>query len=353
MTIPRHLLLSLLIAVCAACDDEPEQSPGSSRSPTPVAMWEAAPSLVEERIEAVATLSAYETVAVTAPVSGKVAAVHFDDGDRVAAGQLLVALEDAEARARVREVQAALEEARLQLQRLGSLGADISTRAAIDIARAGVAAGEARLAQAEATLADHQLRAPFAGTLGFRQVSKGALITPGTVVAELDDISQLKLDFTIPEVHLARLQVSDRVEAHTPAWPGQAFVATVRSIGSRVDPVTRAVTVRGLLDNSAGQLRPGMLMTVELMVGEEQAMVLPEQALIQRGPGSFVYTVDSESQARLQPVTIARRVEGGVIVSEGLTPGQLVVLRGQINLRPGAQVRPAREHPALAEGGAE
>jgi membrane fusion protein, multidrug efflux system len=350
MNLRRQLVLLLLAAVCTACDNSNEQAPVKSRPPVPVELWHAAPSLVEERIEAVGTLTAFESVSVTARVSGKVAAVHFEDGATVEAGQLLVELEDAEAKARVREVEAALEEARLQLKRLGSLGADISTRAAIDIARAAVAAEEARLAQAQATLSDHQLRAPFAGTLGFRQVSKGALITPGTVVAELDDISRLKLDFTIPEVYLSRLKIGDRVEAHTPAWPDESFVATVRNVDSRVDPVTRAVMVRGLLENSGGRLRPGMLMTVELLVGEEQAMVLPEQALIQKGPGSFIYVVDGESQVNLQPVTIARRVEGGVIIAEGLASGASVVVRGQINLRPGAAVREVAERPHLAEG---
>lgn len=337
----------VLSAVCAACGKAPEPA-RPEPAPVPVELWTAAPSTVEQRIESVATLKAFESVSVTARVSGKVSAVHFEDGDSVSAGKLLVELDAAETEARVQEVQAALQEASLELERLGTLGAAISTRAAIDIAQANVAAEKARLAQARAVLEDHRLRAPFAGTLGFRQVSVGALITPGTVVAELDDISRLKLDFTVPEVYLSRLGEGDRVEGHSPAWPGEVFAATVRNVGSRVDPVTRAVTVRGVLDNPKRRLRPGMLMTVDLLIGEEQAIVLPESALVQNGSGSFIYSVDDQSRAYSVPVSIVRRVEGGVIVDGGIAPGQPVVVSGQLNLRPGVAVSPAGEAPQLA-----
>ncbi len=330
--------------LAAACSDAPAPAGGASAPAVPVTLWTAELSPVEERIESVATLNAFESVTVTARVSGKVTAVHFDDGDRVEKGQLLVELDSTEPLARVREVEAALQEATLDLERLGSLGAEISTRAAIDIARANVAANQARLAQAKAVLDDHKLRAPFAGVLGFRQISVGALITPGTAVAELDDLSRLKLDFTLPEVYLSRLRVGDSVEARSPAWPGQSFMGTVRNIGTRVDPVTRAVTVRGVLDNADGRLRPGMLMTVDLLVGEEQALVLPEQALVQKGTESFVYAVDEESRAYMVPVQVERRVKGGVVLASGIEPGRVVVVRGQLNLRPGATVNDVSGH---------
>ncbi|MFV8820036.1 efflux RND transporter periplasmic adaptor subunit [Haliea sp. E17] len=342
-------LLACLLAT--ACNQEPAAPAGASAQAVPVALWTAELSPVAEHIESVATLSAMESVTITARVSGKISAVHFDDGNRVSAGQLLVELDTTEPLARVREVEAALQEASLDLERLGSLGAEISTRAAIDIARANVAAQQARLAQAKSVLADHQLRAPFAGVLGFRQVSVGALITPGTVVAELDDLTRLKLDFTLPEVYLARLRVGDSVEARSPAWPGESFAGTVRNIDTRVDPVTRAVMVRGLLDNADGRLLPGMLMTVDLLVGEEQALVLPEQALIQKGQESYVYAVDDESRAYMLPVQIERRVKGGVVIDGGLAPGQVVVVRGQLNLRPGVPVKEVAAQAMAAAAG--
>ncbi len=348
--IKRISLVALLSLGIAACEKTPEAAGPAPVRTIPVTLWTAQLSPVEERIESVATLTANESVAVTARVSGKVTEVHFDDGDQVKAGDLLVQLDPAESAAAVQEVEAALEEASLELHRLGSLGAEISTRAAIDIAKANVAAQQARLAQANAVLADHRLLAPFAGVLGFRQVSVGALVTPGTVVAQLDDVSRLKLDFTLPEVYLSQLRQGDRVEARSPAWPQAIFAGTVRNISSRVDPVTRAVTVRAVLDNAERKLRPGMLMTVELLVGEEQALVLPEQALVQKGDESYVYRVDDKSQAFRVPVQVLRRVEGGVVIGSGLAAGDQVVVRGQLNLRPGATVREVNDAAQVAEG---
>ena len=346
-----RILVALLFALlCTGC--EQTRHPATAGAPREVAveLWHVQQTTVAEHIESVATLAARESVALSLQVSGKVSALHFEDGDTVAAGQMLLELDATEAAARVAEVEAALAQARLELQRLSRLGADISTRAAIDIARASVAAEEARLAQARAILEEHRLRAPFAGVLGFREVSVGALITPGTEVTQLDAIDRLKLDFTVPEVHLSRLRVGDSVEGHSPAWPDQVFVGSVRSIGSRVDPVTRAVTVRATLDNASGELRPGMLLTVNLLAGEQTALVVPEQALLQRGGSSFVYSVDDAGRALSVPVRIERRVEGGVLIEGELVPGTPVVLRGHLNLRDGTPVRAVAPGSQLAEG---
>ncbi|TXS91395.1 efflux RND transporter periplasmic adaptor subunit [Parahaliea maris] len=354
MNTPRFLAVGLVFIALVAlvgCEESSAPAPQRSVRSVPVELWTTQPSTIEDRIESVATLSAYESVALTARVSsGKVSAVHFEDGDIVEKGQLLLELDPAEPAARVREVEATLREATLELERLGRLGADISTRAAIDIAKANVAAEQARLDQAKAVLADHRLYAPFAGTLGFRQVSVGALITPGTVVTELDDTRRLKMDFTIPEVYLSRIKVGDRVEAHSPTWPGETFIATVRSVGTRVDPVTRAVTVRGVLDNSDGRLRPGMLLTIDLLAGETSALVLPEQSLIQDGQSSYVYSVDKDSLAVRVPVDVARRVEGGVVIENGIEAGQVVVIRGQVNLRPGIPTTAVNATGQLGQG---
>ncbi|GAB3280875.1 efflux RND transporter periplasmic adaptor subunit [Parahaliea aestuarii] len=339
MNLRKFWPLGLILLAVAGCEKSAAPAPERTVRAVPVELWTAQPSTIEDRIESVATLSAFESVVLTARVtSGKVSAVHFDDGDTVEKGQLLLELDTTEPAARVREVEASLREATLDLERLGRLGADISTRAALDIARANVSAEEARLDQARAALADHRLHAPFSGTLGFRQVSVGALITPGTVVTELDDTRRLKMDFTIPEVYLSRIGVGDRVEAYSPAWPEDVFVATVRSVGTRVDPITRAVTVRGVLDNASGRLRPGMLLTVDLLAGETSALVLPEQTLIQDGQSSYVYSVDADNLAVRVPVEVARRVGGGVVIEGGIESGQPVVIRGQVNLRPGIPV---------------
>jgi membrane fusion protein (multidrug efflux system) len=328
----------LLLGACAG--EEPGDS-GGARGAAPVLVETAvlARSPVEDTVDALGTLYGNESVTITAKVAEQVARVHFEDGELVEAGDVLVELDNSEQLAQRREAEANLREAELQLQRLSRLGSDISTVAQIDVAETRVKASRARLAAIEARIEDYLIRAPFDGALGFRRVSPGALVTPGTVIAELDDISRLKLDFTVPEVHLARVDIGDSLQGTSVAWPDRVFSGRVVSLGSRVDPITRTFTVRGLIDNMEGRLRPGMLINVRLVVEQRPALVLPEQALIQRGGHSSVYRLQDDGTVERVNVSIGKRVAGGIEILSGLEPGQRVVVNGLINLRPGVAVR--------------
>ena len=317
MSSPRQLLitplclsLSLLLAACG--DNRPgERKMGGQRPPTPVEVWRAEPSTITDKVESIGTLVGRESVTITAKVTEQVSEVYFEDGQMVKAGDVLVELVDSEQEALLREADANLREAQLQLDRLKKLGSDISTGAQIDVAEARVKASEARLQSIRARIADRLIRAPFDGRLGFRQVSTGALVTPGTVIAELDDISSMKLDFNVPETYLAQVKKGNRVRGSSPAFPGEVFAGEVVSVGSRVDPVTRAITVRAEIDNSDLRLRPGMLMGVELIARERQGLVLPEQALIQVGGSSMTYVIGADSKAERRVLVIGKRQRGG------------------------------------------
>lgn len=337
----RPLGVVAVFLALAACQGEGPQEGkrGGQKPPVLVELWEVQPRLVAEKVESVGTLLGRESVTITAKVTDQVDSVHFEDGQMVKAGDVLVELVDTEQGALLAEANANLREARLQLERLKKLGSDISTGAQIDVADARVMANRARLQAIQARIEDRTIRAPFDGQLGFRQVSTGALVTPGAVIAELDDISSMKLDFHVPETYLAKLKVGNVVYGSSPAWPGDAFSGEVVSIGSRVDPVTRSITVRAIVDNPDLRLRPGMLMGVELVTGERMALVLPEQALLQVGRNSMVYVVSAQDQAERRSIGIGKRVRGGIVVESGLEPGELVVVNGQFNLRPGNSVR--------------
>lgn len=346
---PVSMLIALLLLFAlTACQGDKADSGkgGKQRPPVLVELWEAQPEVVSDKVESIGTLVGKESVTITAKVTDQVNAVHFEDGQMVKAGDVLVELENAEQTALLDEGDANLREARLQLERLKKLGSDISTGAQIDVAEARVKASQARLQAIKARIDDRMIRAPFDGQLGFRQVSTGALVSPGTVIAELDDISSMKLDFHIPETYLSRVQVGNVVYGRSPAWAGETFVGEVASIGSRVDTITRAVTVRALIENTDLRLRPGMLMEVELIAGERTALVLPEQALIQVGGNSMIYVLADDNTAERRSIEIGKRVRGGVVVSSGLAPGERVVIEGQFKLRPGTAVRLAE--PAAA-----
>lgn len=352
MISPRCKLLCLVVSLgtLVGCQDGGSGAgkQGGQRPPTSVEVWQATPTTVTDRVESIGTLVGKESVTITAKVTEQVSAVYFEDGQMVEAGDVLVALVDSEQEALLREADANLREAKLQLERLKKLGSDISTGAQIDVAEARVKASQARLQAIGAKIDDRLIRAPFAGRLGFRQVSTGALVTPGAVIAELDDISSMKLDFNVPETYLALVKVGNVVNGSSPAWPRELFVGEVISVGSRVDPVTRAITVRALIDNGDLRLRPGMLMSVELITGERQGLVLPEQALVQIGSNSMTYVVGPDNRAERRMLTIGKRVRGGVEIREGLEPGEQVVVNGQFNLRPGAAVRVKAESAADA-----
>jgi membrane fusion protein, multidrug efflux system len=340
-----HALLMLpLAAVLAGCSDDgaapsgPGPGPGAGQ-PTLVVTVPAQQRLLRSEVEAIGTARANESVTITAKVTDTVSRVKFDDGALVEQDQVLLELTNREEVALLAEAQANLQDARTQLTRLEDLLALRTVPVSqVDEARARFAGAEARYQSVVARLGDRLIKAPFSGVLGFRQVSEGTLITPGTPITTLDDVSVIKLDFSVPESLLGRLRPGQALEARSVAFPESAFQATIRGIDSRVDPVTRAATVRALIDNEAMRLRPGMLLTVRLVTDERQALMVPEDALIQRGDRVFVF-VEEEGIADLREVTHGQRYQGWVEIVSGLAQDESVITEGIIKVRPGMRVR--------------
>ena len=303
-----------------------------------------------ETIEALGTALANESVTLAAKVTDTVSTVAFDDGDYVEAGQILVQLTNREDEALLAEAEANLEDARAQLRRVEELAEQgLAPRSELDVARNREAAAKARLDSIIARLSDRLIRAPFSGVLGFRQVSPGTLVQPNTPITTLDDISTIKLDFTVPETFIADVQPGATVVARSVSYPGRDFVGVVRTVGSRVDPVTRAVSVRAHISNADAALRPGMLLTVELRSRERTTLVVPEAAVFQVQDRAYVYRVDGERIARQQQVRLGARRFGIVEVVEGLEEGELVVSDGIVKLRDGSRVRFSPESKGVDE----
>jgi membrane fusion protein (multidrug efflux system) len=182
------------------------------------------------------------------------------------------------------------------------------------------------------------ISAPFAGVLGFRQVSPGTLVTPGTTIASLDDVSVIKLDFAVPEAFLSAVASGQAITAGSAAWPGREFTGVVTTVDSRVDPVTRAVTVRAELPNPERELRPGMLLTVRLFRPERQALVIPEISVIQVAQRAHVFRLKDDGSVEQVYVTLGQRRRGEVEVVDGLSAGDRIVVDGVVKLRDGARV---------------
>jgi membrane fusion protein (multidrug efflux system) len=300
-------------------------------------------------VEALGTAQANESVTMTAKVTDTVRAVNFEDGDYVEAGTVLVELMNQEESAALAEARANLDDAQSQLRRLEDLSSRGLTAASeLDVARSRAGAQQARLNSVVARLGDRLIQAPFSGLLGFRQVSPGTMVSPNTAITSIDDISVIKLDFTVPETFLGAMALDAQIVAKSVSFPGREFVGTVRTVGSRVDPVTRAVTVRAHIENEDRALRPGMLLTVEVVTGERQALVVPEGAVFQVQNRAYVYLADGDV-ARQQQIEIGGRRFGVVEVLGGLQEGDLIVVEGIVKLRDGARMRFDNAEAAISE----
>jgi membrane fusion protein, multidrug efflux system len=301
-----------------------------------------------DAIEALGTAQANESLVLTAKVTDTVRRVNFDDGEFVSAETVLIELTNEEEEALLDEARANLEDAENQQRRLENLAQQgLSAESELDIARSRTAASAARLDTVLARLQDRLILAPFTGLLGFRDVSPGTLVTPTTAITTLDDISVIKLDFTVPETYLQIMQPGAVVLARSASWGDREFEGVVRTVNSRVNPVTRAFVVRAHIDNADGALRPGMLLTVRVVTQQREALVISESAVLQSGSRSYVYLVGADNIARQQDIEILSRKYGIVEIGAGLEAGDSVVVEGLIKLRDGAPVR----FPT-AEGGA-
>lgn len=295
---------------------------------------------VTEAMDAVGTTRANEAVTITAKTTGIVDRIEFEDGQVVPAGAPIIRLDSDELVATVASAEAELRNSRVSLDRAETLSKSRNVaQAQVDTLRADLEVKTAAVAAQKARLAERVIIAPFAGTLGIRKVSQGALVSPGTAIVTLDDLSRVKVDFNLPEMLLSRLAPGLTLEVHSDAYPDRSFTATVTSVDTRIDPATRSVTTVAEIDNRDGLLRPGMFMTVRVQLSTDpSALLVPEQALVPQGTRQFVYLV-VDGRAVRREVTLGTRLRGQVQILSGLAAGESVVVEGTQRLRDGVPVQ--------------
>ncbi len=334
------LSLSLLVLLLGACGDRPPAAAASAAGkPVPVVVQRATSSDWVDRIQALGTAHADESVTLTAKTAETVARVNFSDGQMVAAGDVLVELTDRTEVAQLKEAQAAFVEAEKQYQRLlGLVKQGTVTQSQVDQQLAARDSARARSDAIRVRLSDRVITAPFAGVLGFRMVSPGTLVQPGTVITTLDDIRTIKLDFSVPETFISALAVGQRIEARSSAYPERVFEGVVSSLDSRVDPISRAIMVRAELPNPERLLKPGMLLGVEVLNRPRTSITVPEVSVSALRERAFVYRIDDALTAQEVEVRIGARRSGEVEILEGLNAGDQVVTEGLVRMRDGARV---------------
>ncbi len=331
----RRIVLTALLLLATAIRAQ-------DASPPPVIVAVAETKLVVDRVEALGTLRANESVTLTANVTESVTAIHFDDGERVEKGDVLVEMTSGEEHALLEEAQATVEEAKSQYDRFVQLSKQGSvSEAVLDTARREWQTAKARLEAIRSQLDDRLVSAPFSGVVGLRNISPGALVQPGEVITTLDDDSVMKLEFSVPSIFLSVLKPGLDIVTTTAAYGDEEFEGKVSAVDSRIDPVTRTVQVRALVPNPDRLLRPGLLMQVELLKDPRQAVVIPEEALTPLGNQQFVMVVDRNNGnvVERREVKIGRRMPGEVEILAGVAAGETVVTHGIDQARDGRSVR--------------
>jgi membrane fusion protein (multidrug efflux system) len=296
------------------------------------------PLMMEDAIRSTGSLEAAEAVDLAAEAAGRVTQVLFEEGSRVEAGQLLLTINDAELRARERQLQAQIELAETRERRQRQL-LDIGgvSQDEYDGARSSLAVLEAELGLVRAQIERTEVRAPFSGVLGLRYVSPGAYVTPQTRIATLQALSPLRLAFSVPERYAAQVGAGSTV-TFTTAGTNRAFRGEVYAVEPRVDLDTRTILLRALVPNPGGALLPGAFADVSLTVGEEpSALPVPTIAVVSELGGKRVFVVEN-GQARSRVVETGIRTEDAVQITRGVQAGDTVIVTGIQALRPGQNV---------------
>jgi membrane fusion protein (multidrug efflux system) len=337
----RFLLSALSFSVMFAASEPAMAQQKGAGGPTPVVVYAAKNTEFVDRVEAIGTLRANESIVLTSKVTETVTSINFEDGQRVQKGDILVEMTSNEQKALLDQQRALTSEASKQLERTREL---IKTGAAskslleqrqrdFNAARAGMAALQSRLE-------DRIIVAPFDGIVGLRNISAGTLLQPGAPITTLDDDSTMKLDFSVPSVFLPNLKTGLEISARAAGFK-ETFKGTVSAIDSQINENTRAIGVRALIPNPDGLLKPGLLMTVEMYKDPRQSVTIPETAIIPEGRKNFVLVAnkaDDAATVEKREITIGTRRPGVVEVTKNLLAGELVVVQGTMTAQAGRPV---------------
>ncbi len=312
------------------------RGPGGS---VPVIVKPVKLSRAVDNIQAIGDGVAKRSITLFPKVSGMVSQIDFRAGRPVRAGDVIVRLDDAQEQIAVRLAEEKLAEARRTLKRnLGLLPKKAVATATVDTMRTAAKTAELELQKARQTLADRSIVAPFDGVLGTPQVELGDRVSETSAIASLDDRSMIVVEFEVPEMYLNRLSLGHKIDAASAGFPGPHFTGKLIEIDSRIDKVTRSVSVRAELPNPEDRLRAGMSFMVSLTLTGEKYPMVAELALLWERDGAYVWRV-TNGKAEKVKVSVVKRVAGRILVDGDLAEGQRVVVEGTQRLRPGRRVR--------------
>ena len=333
-----QLLLVALINTLAACGSQGGGPPKGAAMPVIVAKAES--QNVTQEVFSVGTLAAWERVVLQSEIDGIVEEILFEEGQEVAKGELLFKVDEAKLQASLAEAKANFELASANIKRNEDLFKKKTiSRREYDQSVAEYRATKAAVQRLEQDAADARIVAPFPGEMGARLISPGQLVQKGETLSSVVSVVDLKLELSVPERYLAALKKDLNVSVSVSAYPGKKITGTVFFVSPEVDPKTRTVLVKAKVPNQERLLKPGMLANAGIVVEErENAIVIPESALVPQKEKSFVFLVESDDTVSRQEVMLGARLAGEVEIRSGVDLGRLVVIEGVQKIGPGAKV---------------
>lgn len=326
-----------------------QAAPARGSGPVTIETAQAEIQRVYNTVEAVGTTRAAKSIEIVPQTDGRIVDLEITPGAQVAKGTVLVRLDDAIERADLAEAQARLTERRQVLARIEQLrSTNAVSQASQEEAVARLAEAEAQLDRAKRRLEDRTILAPFAGVLGLAEVDRGARVTSDDMITRLDDLSDVELEFSLPETLFAKVRRGMPIQARSVAFSERIFEGQIDAVDSRIDPVSRAFRIRALVPNPDGVLPAGMFMSLTLTLSEDDTLVVPEEAIVFQAAETYVFAI-ADGKATRVSVQTGQRQDGMVAVLSGLEVGQDVAIRGLGRLRDGVDVTVKGSKPPSGE----
>jgi membrane fusion protein (multidrug efflux system) len=300
-------------------------------------------------LSAVGSISAVQGAVVSAELGGTVSEVNFQNGSVAKKGDVLIKLDTSSENAQLRSAEADLELARQNLERARDLaGRKVISKSELDTAQSAFGQKKGMVDNMHSMTGKKEVRAPFDGQLGIRQVNVGQMINAGKEVVALTSLDPVYVDFALPQQELAKLTSGFEIRVRTDAVGSREFKGKLTAVNSMVDPVTRNVTLQGTLENPDHALRPGMFAKVEVLLPEKRkALVVPGSAISYAPFGDSVFIIEKKKDEktgkeieaiRQQFVRVGEARGDFVAITDGLKPNETIVSTGVFKLRNGMSV---------------
>lgn len=297
-------------------------------------------SKMQTILEFIGTAVSNESVDITSSITQKVSRINFSDCDFVKKGDVLVQLNVEKQKAVQKQAEINLKEQQRELTRLSSLkDKKIIAEKEYDIQNTKLQDAQAKLAEIEEEIKEGTIVAPFDGMLGIRKISVGSLLTPGTVITTIDDIKRIKVDFPVPEKYLSLINKDCKITATSIAIPNKKFYGSVQAISPRISPISRSISVRGIIENDEYLLRPGMMLNVTIQMQDRNALLVPESSISNVGEKHFVFLLGDGNKVKQTEVEIGQRINGYVEIVKGVKAGDSVVTDGVVKISDGDTVQ--------------